>query len=351
MTLRFIEGFDHWTSNVYDELQLKWGTLSTQTNVSSSTITPHNHGRSILLDADEGNLPMFTNPLIGINSLRSGIVGFHFRTSDFSQDDTEPIIAWLRNDGAYQITLRANTGGNLRFFRGNTVFLLAGSAVLSNNTWYYLEVKYYIADQILANSFQLRVDGVLDINLATNTDTAAASTTNTELLRWEGADGTNRYIDNIYLITLDGTRNRDFLGKCFVETLYPTGDSLVNFVGSDGDSTNNYLHVDETNPDNDTTFVQTSGANVDRYKFPAPSGAVNTIVGIQLTCKARKTTTSHGEWNNIAHISGIEYVQATHSLHTSYDYFFDIFEVNPNTNGTWLTTDIPQNSFGVKYIP
>jgi hypothetical protein len=61
------------------------------------------------------------------------------------------------------------------------------------------------------------------------------------------------------------------------------------FVGQDANSVDNYQQVDETTPDDDTTYVESPSAAVDGYTKSACPGADAAILGACVFARARKT--------------------------------------------------------------
>jgi len=324
-----------------------------------SPLTPHNHGNSLYVSAvtgDGGAVRMHFRHHPDIpDDVISGLVGFHFRTSDVTADITKPIMGLrhLPTDG-YELTLRIGANPNnsqLEIYQGNTI-LRGSGGVIANDTWYHIEWKYLSSGSIPASTNIVRLDGSEVIDLAATTSTTAFGDPDNTVttIELKGADGADRYWDNFYFLNLTGIANTGFIGPCFIETVYPTGDGATkNFTGSDGNQVNNFQQVDEQFPDDDTTYNQSSASgDIDVYKFANPTGNVGTIRGISLVSRARKTSTALGLWRNVAKVSGTDYEQGLNPLHTTYDYFFDTLDVNPDTNGEWTTTHFTENSFGVK---
>ncbi len=358
MTILFTDGFDSYaTGTVNEQMRSRWNQNINISGLFLSPLTPHNHGNSLYISAvtgDAGSTRMNFRHMPNIpDDVVSGIIGFHFRTSDTTQDVTEPIMALrhLPTEG-YELTLRigANpSNSQLEIYRGNTI-LLGSGGVIANDTWYHVEWRYLTSGSIPASTNIVRLDGSEVIDLAVTTNTSAFQDGILTTIEIQGADLADRYWDNFYFLSLTGIANTGFIGPCFIETIYPTGDGATkNFTGSDGDQTNNYIQVDEQFPDDDTTYNQSStSGDIDVYKFGNPTGNVGSIRGISLISRARKTSTSLGLWRNVARVSGTNYEQGLNPLHTTYDYFFDVLNVNPDTSGAWTTTHFSENSFGVK---
>ena len=94
--------------------------------------------------------------------------------------------------------------------------------------------------------------------------------------------------DDFYLMTGSGDTP---LGDIVIETLYPNGNGNANqFVGSDGDSTNNYLLVNETGAPVTSSYVadSTSG-HQDMYALTDLVTSAGTVLGVCHSAYLAKT--------------------------------------------------------------
>jgi len=357
MSLLFTDGFDAYTTGSNIDLSCRWNAINELQGFDITGISPHNLGASLYADSVSGDLNkihlVFRHHATIPDNLRSGIVGFHFRTDDITQYVVEPILGIMHIDVLnYQSAIRIAADGELQVYDGNTILVGSGGTI-NNDTWHHIEVKYMISGSIPANSYQVRLDGAEVINLpgGTNVEGAFDDDGIVGALEVQGADGANRYWDNFYILSLTGVANTGFIGPCFIETIYPTGDgSQKEFTGSDGDQIDNYLLVDDTFPDDDTTYVESStSGDIDVYKFANPVGNVGTIRGINLVNRARKTTTAIGASRNVAKVSGTNYFQNQFPLSRTYDYNDTTLDVNPDTNGPWTVVHFDENEFGMQF--
>lgn len=162
--------------------------------------------------------------------------------------------AWLTLRGDAGATSHLNvifdSVGHLVLRRGTTT-LATSAQTASAGVWYYLEVKATIADA--GGVCVVRVDGVDWINFTGDTRNAGTATTIDSLRLIGAGSGTSGTItwDDMYVC--DGTGAapyNDFIGDHKVETLRPAGNGASSqFVGSDGNSVDNYLLVNEVTPD------------------------------------------------------------------------------------------------------
>lgn len=162
---------------------------------------------------------------------------------------------------------------------GTSPVIASSSAPIgTGGEWVYMEIKGRIND--VTGFVEVRVNGVV---VASYTgDTAASSGgSGTTMVAYETASA--MAFDDIYLLDDTGAAPyNDYLGEIQVETLTPNGNGVTNqFVGTDGNSVDNYLLVDELPAvDADHTWSSTSGER-DLYTFTDPNVALGTILAVQ----------------------------------------------------------------------
>ena len=129
---------------------------------------------------------------------------------------------------------------------------------------------------------ELRVDGnVIDV-FNGNTQAGAGTTWDeVQVGGQSGGDLEQFVVDDFVVMDGSGTNMNDFLGSVWVQSLRPSADgSLTQLTGSDGDSTNNYLQVDEDTASSTDYNGSTSTGQKDYYAFPAISKTTGTQVEI-----------------------------------------------------------------------
>lgn len=101
-------------------------------------------------------------------------------------------------------------------------------------------------------------------------------------------------IDDVYV--KDGHREPAFLGDLRVMTLYPTGPGESSeWAGSDGDSVDNHLLVDESPPDTSDYLVAAESGLTDLYQFTdIPEGWQ--VLGVSMNAYQKKTDAGASPW-------------------------------------------------------
>jgi len=335
MALVLIEGFDHLTAA---QLALKgWGVTA---GVSSQS------GRLGGQSVRTSNSTV-SKTLPG--SYSTVYVGFAIKVVNFDITFIQGITN-LRNGGTDVIRLKyGSASGNTvwAIYRGDgTTLLGTGTFPITVNIWYYVEMKVVFSATV--GSVELRINGSAtpDI-LVTGLNTG---TTNVNAIALQGGYGGYSDHDDVYVCDTSGSApTNNFLGDIRVQAIWPTGNgNSSSLVGSDSNSTDNYLLVDETTPDDNTTYVQSpTGTAKDTYVYGDLTPTSGTVYGIQIVPYAQKTDAGAKGIVSVARLSTTEVDSSAHALSTSYQFFPDISETKPG-GGAWTIDDVNNAEFGVK---
>jgi hypothetical protein len=332
MALLFIDGFDHYTDSVSD-LKTKWGVGSGGTTVVSSPV--RNGVNALRLQNAQW---LWTPTPFIFESVYSAVCGFGWRRTGSASTE----INFYTING---LELKLVLSSNCKLYRGATL-IGTGTAVLSVDTWYHIEIKYTIDN--VSGSAIVNVNETEDINFS-------GDTLNQSSLSYLSVIGfygilNYTYIDDVYICDQTGSINNDFLGDVVIEALYPNGNgNYSQFDGSDGNQVDNYLLVDEADPDDDSTYVEslTIGER-DSFLYDNLSESPSSIKGIQLLSLARLPDNQARGFKNFVRISSTDYDQSEHFLSNTFAYERDILEENPNTVSAWTESDVNALEAGVK---
>jgi hypothetical protein len=158
------------------------------------------------------------------------------------------------------------------------------------------------------------------------------------------------YVDDYYACDIQGSTNNDFLGDVRVQAVFPNGNGNYSQLTNDlGNMTNNYTHVDEADPNDDTDYVESSNAgDKDTYTYQDLPTTTGTVYGVQVMTYAKKTDSGSRTIRNLARLSGTDADNGSDiALPSGYTYLPSIFETKPG-GGAWTITDVNNAEFGVK---
>ena len=259
----------------------------------------------------------------------------------------------LSNDVGVQASVYARAygdgSGRVVARRGdwNGTTLQSGTKPIYTQTWYYIETKITINNS--TGSVIVNIDEVEDINISgVNTQQQAAATVTNAKFGMPTAG--YFYMDDLYVCDTTGSVNNDFLGPVRVEGLQPSGNGYnSDFVGSDADSTDNYLHVDEVPADDDTSYIKSStNGHIDSFALGNLTGSVNSIKGIKVNSVAKVSDTFARNYKNLVRVNGTNYLGSDNNPDTSYNNNFDIWEEDPDTATGWTETGVNAIEVGVE---
>lgn len=289
------------------------------------------------------------------------VVGFAFKRNVY--DGVREIL---------NIASDANATEHLRFFtnasagitvnRGtSTQIASTANNVLQGNIWQFIEIGVRISDS--TSDFVLRIDGaVVPWNEGSGPfDTRNGGSAEVDNVEFFSTDASGQLIsfDDIYILnekTTDGFGNVSdlisFLGDVRVEALQPNGNGNSSQLdGSDGNSTDNYLLVDDVTPDDDTTYVQSDvNDEKDTYALENLASTSGSVAAIQIVTRARKTDTGSRSIAQVARSGGNELDSDDFALSSAYATQRTVMEKKPGGTAYSLA-DVNSAEAGAKVRP
>lgn len=334
MALRFMDGFDHYQPNSDNDLLAKW---SSRSNTVSAPVSGRLGGQAMQLT--DRNVTKI------IDAQGTWIVGFAVRFVTSVATSSNSFFE-LQDGGTCQVGLLVNSG-KISIHRNGSI-IATGTKTLSPNVWYFVEFKATINSS--GGTAECRLDGVVEVSYSGDTNSTANNTADRIYLQ----DTTNQpgtYFDDLYV--LDGTGSspyQDYLGDCRIETIFPNGNgNSSQFTGSDGNSTDNYLLVDDTtDADDDSTYVETSTVNnKDTYTYGDLASTSGTVYAVAVNPWWRKTDAGTRQACTVARTSGTEVDSGNVTLATGYTLYQNIRTTKPG-GGSWTISDVNASEFGIK---
>lgn len=331
MVLKLLESFD---DDLWDERIT--GTATTGASYGL-------HGDGIRAGATPGTY--FYVPVDPANG--TAILGFALKVVNSGEGDR----ALSRQFGSSSVELwydSTNQRLHMQVQTGSVSYYHQYTAVGSVplNKWVYVEIKWY-HNTGSAGTMQIGVNGVYQTE-GTGIDYFSGFSS----LRFGWTlitDVADFYMDDIYVADTTGGVNDDLLGPLVVNSYLPNGNgNSSDLVGSDGNSTDNYLLVDESPPDDGTTYVESgTQGDKDTYAIANVSGTP-TIVGVMPTAYAQRTQTGVKFLRHVTRVSSTDYVGSDLGLSEDYTPVEEAWDENPNTSTAWTATTLNAAEFGVE---
>jgi hypothetical protein len=227
---------------------------------------------------------------------------------------------------------------------GATVIGTSAAGAVVFDQWNYVEARILVADS--GGTFELRVNGTAVISFTGDTRNGGA-TANIDCVRIYGRNGTTHDYDDLYVLDNTGSENTTFLGDVAIECLRPNGNgNSSQWVGSDGNSTDNYQLVDDTTV-NVSDYVQSStSGHKDTYAYSDLTATTGTIAAVQVVSYVAKTPGTALSVQQVARSGGTETAGAPRAL-GGWVPITDVFEVKPGS-GAWTISDVNAAEFGIQ---
>jgi len=331
VALRFIDSFDHYDSahiiNKYDTVNGSPTIVSGGRNSTNRLYLAN--GTSVNKDFD---------------FLSTCYCGFAFKYTGSSTNDDAFFAVYFGLFDVLYFRMAPGTDHKIHIYKNASLLGNSDAAkTLEPDTWYFLEFK------VIANSvsgyIEIKRDGETIFTYTGDTNDDADPTT---VFMFIGMTSGN-WVEDLYILDSAGSTNNDFLGDCRVECLFPSANGTTNeWTPSTG---SNYANVDDTVPDDDSTYNKSLSSNqIDLYAFGNLSESNGTVYGVQSLIYAKKSNSDAHTNAIVVRTSSTNYVGDTNTLTTSYDYYSQVFETDPNDSSQWTIAKVNAAEFGVKSL-
>lgn len=343
MTLRYATGWDNMGAS---EVGFEW--VFVVNNGNTYLATGGRNGGSMLVADHTSNYAY--NIWDGLTARDTWIVGTAFQCANLAAVRSD-VISLLDAGGNVHVAVYVDTDRKLYVRNGNgTVLLGPGPAMLSDNVWYYIEMKAKIHDSTGTAEVRLNTSSVQLTGTGLDTRNGGAAAADRILLSSAISSlAIASYFDDFYACDDQGSVNNDFLGDITIQSVFPNGNGNSSMlVGSDGNSTDNYLLVDENPANGDTDYVSSATVNdKDTYAMGAITPTAGTIYAIKTKLVVRKDDAGARNIASVVRLAGTEDTSADKTLSTTYQPLYDIHETKPG-GGAWTVSDVNAMEVGVK---
>lgn len=285
----------------------------------------------------------FYYPEIADRQQTNHIAFGYYQTDTNARQILDISIPTTAGGTTYAQQLRINTlagSGELQalFNSGESTITTSGFSFTST-TWYWFEVTFTVSDTV--GVLVLKIDGVTYIN-ASGLDTKSNSGYNeTWGFARLGNNQNQQYFDDVIFISGDGSGLNSLPGVCRVQELLPNGNgNYSQLTGSDGNSTDNYLQVDE--PQTPSTADYNGSATVadkDTYTMEDISTSL-TVKGVQAWAYALKSDASAKQGRIMARRASTDASGSDKNLSTDAQFFSEEWDVDPTDSSSWTAANV-----------
>jgi len=248
----------------------------------------------------------------------------------------------------YQVVVMVNPTTRAWVVQDRTGYTIGSDGGCQLDTWYYLELKVNFNNSPNGD-WELMIDGVSTLT-GTSRDTFYSYTMKLQIGGAANNDVDIMWIDDFYLLDDTGSDNNDFLGICAVETDLPSGNgNSSTLVGSDSNSTDNYLLVDNNAsvPPATTEYVESdTEGDKDTYAM-SDLTTTGVVYGVQTTLYAQKDDSGAKFVRPVIRSGGTDYPGTSVALSDSvYVLSDEVWEQDPDTSSAWLYGDVNSMELG-----
>jgi hypothetical protein len=238
----------------------------------------------------------------------------------------------------------------LEVHRGtNNLLTTSSGPVASAGEWIYIETKARCNDatgfvQVLINGVE--VASYIGDTVATAGAGAGAGITMVTF----GFPGNSGSTDDIYVCDTAGVGPyNDFLGEVQVETLVPNGNGTYSqLVGSDGNSVDNYLLVDELPASAADYAGSATVGHRDTYTFTDPTAGVGEILAVMPCAAVTKSAAGSAPVKIVERLaSGVERLSVAMET-TNLSWRNEAPKTTDPSGAAWTLSSVASTEFGVE---
>jgi hypothetical protein len=340
-TVKLMDSADHFTTRA--QALMKWTDVD-----SANMVVVAGAGRNGTAGWRFGNGSNFLKKVA--TSEQFHYAAFGFKPQALPTGDV-PLISF-RDGATEQCDLRLTTAGKFIVTRNGTTIAGPGTFIITIGVYFYIEFRVKIDDA--TGTVDVWVNGGAGTDVTgsgLDTKNGANATADTVLFcgRVVGGFGPN---DSDDFVWVSGSTAVTRWGDTRMEYIKPNGNgNSSQWVGSDGNSVDNYLLVDETTPNDDTDYVASSTVgDIDLYTFTDVTPTTGAVKAVAVYLYARKDDAGTRTIAVATRESATNSFGGNQDLSTQYNYYREIFELNPRTAAAYTIGEVNGSEFGIKEI-
>lgn len=328
----FVDGFDHYTTVAQG--QRKWDVF--QLNAIVTTGGRNNSGYVRFVSGGSKTQKHFA-------ATNHVIVQYGFRVSYVS--GWSSILCTLNSPlGGKHSDLILLDDGSIQYKRNTTQLAITAGGTVTGGVWHYLEIEQILSTGgLLTGSLQVKLNGVIltALNLSGINNNAADVEYPTQMAMVGPGAGETHYDDFVLITGTEAAPFDTLFGDWAVRTLYTNGaGSSTQFTPFPVVA--NYLNVDETTPDDDTTYVESATVGQrDLYAMTNLPVSVVSVLGVCATPTIRKSDAGTRQFANVVQRVATPTVGATLTCTSAYAVGLQtMFRFDPITGVAWTPAQV-----------
>jgi hypothetical protein len=276
--------------------------------------------------------------------------GFALKT-DANISGTSIISFYGDSNSTQHITLTTEATNNYLQVRlgsaSGTVLATSATPFPTLNQW--RSINMYVKIHDTTGRVVVKVDGVTQIDFTGDTKNGGTNTT-IDGIRLAMSSGANRAISDLVVCDGLGTINNTYPGDISVIRRLPNANGTYSdFTGSDGNSTDNYLLVDDSPTDTaDYVYAASSGLK-DSYGVEDLPLSATSVLGVRAVAKCAKSGAGSAGMSVFVREGSTDTFGPDVPLSTSFSWQGDtIRETAPSTGVAWTISGVNAMEIGVR---
>lgn len=252
----------------------------------------------------------------------------------------------MREGGTIHLAVRVNATGNIEVVRSGSTVIATGTATLSFNSWYFVELYALIADSggraVVRVGQPASGSPVNDVDFTGDTRNGGTGVFSRLRITGNSVSRTDFYVNDT-----SGSVNNSWWGDMAVACLRPDGaGNSTQFTPSAG---SNWQNVDDTAQNGDTDF-NSSGTAGDKDLYTMsdlPSGA-SAVLAVRVEMAARKDDAGARAGRTVIRTGATDYEGSDIALPDTYAFHGTTYDVSPNTGSAWTVANVNALEAGAK---
>lgn len=346
MTMILVDGFD-----MVDAVDVWTAVNGNSAQTTTKRTGTHGMGmgigqimyRALAAAEQDDGVTLGTGVLLGSTNLDAvRVMGHHFSEVGGATHISVNVYPPARSIRIYRDTIN-----------GSGVLLAESPPnIVTYDAWHYVETQVKIADA--GGSVEVRLDGSAVLTYAGDTRNGGAGIVSAIGIIGNNFSAHNCTFDDVYMLNEQGPAPwNTFLGDTRCYPLYPMGNGFyAMLVGSDGNSVDNWLLVDETGAPVTTDYLQSvTPGDKDSFLLQDLSSfqSLGTISAVETRLHAAKSETGTKRMRAFFRQGGADQVGADHVVAwLTYSTYRDIFQVNPATAAAWTIAEVDAVELGAE---
>ena len=288
-----------------------------------------------------------TTPQIG--SPQTVILSFAYKSSNGQTDSSDLIIRFDNELGTlFSIYWLVDT--NSWQARSGITTVIGTFDARLREVWHWISIKLTVSDTVGTIDVELDNVSVLSVSGADTHGNVGGTDTVTSI-GLGAQNAVNQTWDDVIICDDTGSAPfNDLLSDRRIGTILPdsVGDS-ADFTASP--AVGNYLNVDDTTPDDDTTYVESEvTTNLDLYNMEAVGWSPSTVDAATVVALVSNPDAGVTQCKLMCKSGTTEGAGSAQFATSGYTYLSELFLVNPDTASAWTEATINSIQAGIEIV-